>query len=350
MVYSSSFILAERSDAFKSGNFFFKKHLMWVLISVLAFIFIKEVPYQTWQKYNWMILAGVFVLLLAVFIPGIGRGYFGAHRWLKFGPISFQPSELAKLALIIFLASFISKDPERIKDFKRGLLPLMLVSGALLGLIMIEPDLGTAIFLCLVCGIILFMSGIRMTFIIPIVLAAISGMVILGLTIFPHVMTRLLVFFNPLGDPLGKGYQINQALIGLGSGGITGAGLGLSKQKLFYLPQQHTDFILSIIGEETGFIGIVVVLLLFMALFLIGWKVYRKSNNQFAAILSLGITLLITIQALINIAVVTASVPTKGIGLPFISFGGSALFAAMCAVGILINIARQSEKERKKAV
>lgn len=349
MVYSSSFILAERSAAFQNGEFFFKKHLVWVLISIVAFLLIKEIPYQTLQRFNWVILAGAFLLLIAVFLPGIGRNYYGAHRWLKIGPINFQPSEFAKLALIIFLASYISKDTERMKDFKRGLLPILLIIGVMLGLIMIEPDLGTAIFLCIVCGLVLFVSGIKLLYVIPISLASIGAMILLGLTIFPHVMARLMVFFNPLADPLGKGYQINQALIGLGAGGITGAGLGLSKQKLFFLPQQHTDFILSIIGEETGFIGIFIVIALFLILFLVGWRIFRKSSNSFAAFLSLGITFLITIQALINIAVVTASVPTKGIGLPFISFGGSALLAAMCAMGILLNIARQNEKASLKA-
>lgn len=348
MVYSSSFILAERAGPYPDGYFFFKKHLTGVLISILALLLLKEIPYQTWSKLNPVILIIMFLLLVAVFIPGLGRTYYGAHRWIKLGPINFQPSEFAKLGLIIYLTSFISKQPERIRDFKKGLIPLFMVIGLSVGLIMAEPDIGTALFLSIVCGMVLFISGIKLQYFLPLVAGAVLLIMIIAFLFFPHVVSRLQVFLNPAADTLGKSYQINQALIGLGAGGATGAGLGLSKQKLFFLPQQHTDFVMAIIGEEIGFVGTFMVLVLFLLLFLAGWRLFRHSSDHFGGLLSLGITLLITIQALINLSVVTASLPTKGIGLPFISFGGSALIATMCGVGILINIARQSEKVTAK--
>jgi cell division protein FtsW len=346
MVYSSSFILAERSTSFHNGYFFFSKQVVWILVSLLAMLLIKEIPYQFWNKMTPFILGMMFLLLIAVFIPGIGRNYGGAHRWLRIGPVGFQPSEFAKLALVIFIASFASRDLQRLKDFKKGFIPAVGVIGAALLLILMEPDIGTTIFAGLICGTLLFVAGIKLKHAAPFILAILLILTLAVTILFPYALNRLSVFLNPAADPAGKGYQINQALIGLGSGGISGVGLGASTQKLFFLPQQHTDFVLAIIGEETGFIGTMAVVLLFAGLFWLGWRVFRDSqNNTFAALLALGITLLFTLQALINIAVVTASLPTKGIPLPFISFGGSALFATMCGIGILLNIARQNESK-----
>jgi cell division protein FtsW len=345
MVYSSSFFLAERTSSFSNGYFFFNKHLTWVLISIVAMLLIKEVPYQFYSKISFIMLLVTAGLLIAVFIPGIGRYYYGAHRWIKIGPVGFQPSEFVKFGLIIFIAAFISKDPERLRDFKKGLLPLLIIIGVVLGLIMVEPDIGTTAFLVIIASILIFVGGAKLMHTVPIVASVVVLGAIAAFVFFPHVVDRCTTFLDPTADPAGKGYQINQALIGLGAGGFNGAGIGLSKQKLFYLPQQHTDFIMAIIGEEFGFIGIMFIMFLFFLIFWKGWQVFRKSTDNFAALLSLGITLIITLQALLNLAVVTASMPTKGMGMPFISYGGSAILATMCGVGILLNIAKQTEKK-----
>ncbi|MBI4711882.1 MAG: putative lipid II flippase FtsW [Planctomycetes bacterium] len=341
MVYSSSFFQAEVK--INDGYFFFKRQLLWIIISVAALLLAKRVSYQEWLRLSPFMVGAAWLLLILVLIPGIGHSAGGARRWLRFGPVGFQPSEFAKLAIILYMAHFISKDPERVKRFKDGFVPLAFMVGTTVLLILIEPDIGTAVFITLICAVFLVISGIRLTYVVPIGLLVALLALFVVVQCYPHVQNRLAVFLNPQSDTSGKGYQIHQALIGLGSGGITGVGLGLSYQKLFYLPQQHTDFILSIIGEELGFIGSFVVVLLFFGLFWYGRKVAFAVGDTGGTLLALGVTLMVALQALINIAVVTAALPTKGIGLPFISFGGSSLLAFMLAMGILINIARQAE-------
>jgi cell division protein FtsW len=207
-----------------------------------------------------------------------------------------------------------------------------------------EPDIGTSLFITLLAGILLIIGGLRISYILTIGLVVGSIVFYIVVLCYPHVQTRLMVFFNPTADTSGRGYQINQALIGFGAGGITGHGLGLSYQKLFYLPQEHTDFILSIIGEELGFIGTLSVALLFFALLWYGRKIAINTLDPFGSLLAIGIPLMIVLQAVINMAVVIALIPTKGISLPFISYGGSGLLVFLFAIGILLNIARQNEK------
>ncbi len=304
----------------------------------------KSIPYQLWSKADWPILGLILILLTLVLIPGIGTAYYGARRWFRFGGIGFQPSEIAKLGLIIFLASFISKDTHRIKYFTSGLLPVILAIGLTCGLVILEPDIGTACFIALLSTIILVVGGIKLWHLAPIAAGVLPLTAYFVIHKLAYVQQRLAVFFNPaLYLDSAAGYQIKQSLIGLGAGGFWGSGLGASKQKLFFLPQQQTDFICAIIGEELGFIGILGVLFLFGLFLWQARKVVLRAPDLFGSLLALGITLMIILQALINIGVVTASLPTKGIALPFISFGGSSLCTLMLGVGILLNIAAQSD-------
>jgi len=348
MVYSSSFIRAESARNIQDGYYFFKKQLLLMVISVAIMIITSKIPYQFWHKISPLLLVITWVLLVLVLIPGIGHVAGGARRWLKFGPIGFQPSEIAKIVLIIFLSAFISRYPEQIKSFKKGFIPLASVIGITIALIIIEPDIGTSVFIALITGTLLVIGGLRLTYLLPI--GATAGIVVfyIATLCYPHIQNRLVVFFNPTVDVAGKGYQINQALIGLGSGGIIGRGLGLSYQKLFYLPQEHTDFIFSIIGEELGLFGTLAILLLFFGIFRYGRKIAEQTPDSFGALMAIGITLMIVLQAGINMAVVTALLPTKGISLPFISYGGSGLLVFLFAIGIMLNIARQSESKKKK--
>jgi len=345
MVYSSSFLTAEASSHANDGFFFLRKQLIWIILSFVLLMIVKEIPYQFWSKIDWIILGIITILLLLVLIPGIGTVHSGARRWFRFGGIGLQPSELAKLALIIFISSFVSKDPSRIKHFKGGFMPLMIICGLVCGLILIEPDLGTTLFLGLVIVLLLIVAGVKILHFVPFFIMGIPVIMYFVVHKFTYVHNRLAVFLNPeLYLNSAAGYQVKQSLIGLGSGGLWGCGLGCSKQKLFFLPQQHTDFIFSIVGEELGFLGIMSILLLFVIFLWHARKVIIRIPDLFGSLLALGITLMVMLQALINIGVVTASLPAKGIAFPFISFGGSSLCALMIGIGILLNIVAQAEK------
>jgi cell division protein FtsW len=345
MVYSSSFLRAEASKL-QDGYYFFKKQLLLMVISFIVMLVTSKIPYQTWSRLSPLLLIITWLLLILVLIPWIGHIAGGAKRWLRIGPVGFQPSELAKICLVIFIAAFASRYPEQVRSFTKGFIPLGLVIGITVFLVLLEPDIGTSLFIVLITGILLIIAGLRITHLVPVGLVICPIVLYILASSYPHIQNRLSVFFNPTADTGGKGYQINQAIIGLGAGGITGHGLGLSYQKLFYLPQQHTDFIFSIIGEELGLIGTLLVLGLFFALLWYGRKVAASALDGFGSLLAIGITLVIVLQALFNISVVCALVPTKGISLPFISYGGSGLLVFMFALGILLNIARQSEKAR----
>lgn len=344
MVYSSSFIQAESAKSIQNGYYFFKKQAILMIFSILTMVVASRIPYQFWGKISPILIAITWLLLILVLIPGIGHMAGGARRWLRVGPIGFQPSEIAKIILIVFIAAFINRYPDQIKTFTKGFIPMAFVTGITLALIITEPDIGTTIFIAVTSGILLIIGGIKIRYILPIGLI-VGGLVIsIAASFYPHIKTRISVFLNPTANIEGRGYQINQALTGLGSGGITGHGPGRSYQKLFYLPQQHTDFIFSIIGEELGIVGTFGVLLLFFLLMRYGKKISEETENRLGSLMAIGITLMIVLQAVINIAVVTALAPTKGISLPFISYGGSGLLVFMFAIGILVNISKQSER------
>jgi cell division protein FtsW len=283
------------------------------------------------------------LLLGAVFVPGIGTDHnTGARRWLGFGFLSFQPSEMAKVALAIFLAAFLARDPERIRKFTRGFLPAIAAVGAAAGLVVLQPDVGSALLLTAVLSMVLFVAGARPLHFAPFVL--IGGLCLAYVVAtHPYITQRLQAWTDPWNDTTGRGHQIRQSLTALGSGGLVGSGPGRGIQKFGYLPEGHTDFILAILGEELGFLGAAGIVLLYACLGFVGWRIMRRCRDPFAFHLSFGLTAFILFQAAVNIAVVTAAVPTKGIPLPFLSYGGTSLVFSLGSLGILMRV---SETER----
>ncbi len=340
MIYSASSAYAW--DRYKDGLFFFKRHVSFVAIGAILTFLVMLIDYRKLQRYSKPLLIVSFILLFLVLIPGLGREVSGARRWFRFHWISFQPSELANLAVIIYVADFIARKSDYIDRFWKGFVPPMMVLGLTVLFILAQPDLGTSVALTTVVIIMLFTAGIRMSFLFSLVLASIPALYLLVFHV-PYRRARILAFLNPWLDPKGSGFQIIQSQVALGSGGVTGVGLGHSKQKLFYLPAAHTDFIFSIIGEELGLIGTVGLILLFIFFIRCGIKVIKGAPDKFSHFLSLGLLMMICLKGAINIGVSCGVLPTKGLPLPFISYGGSSFIFDMISVGIMMNIARTGE-------
>lgn len=340
MIYSASSIYAW--ERYKDSAFFLKRHLCFLVVGVFLTFLVMGIDYRMLRRRAGLLLVLSISLLVLVLIPGIGREVGGARRWFRFGPISFQPSEFANIAMLIYLSDFISRKGAQIKTFLHGFLPPIVILGVVSWLILMQPDLGTCVALGIVVFIMLFVAGIRISYLFTVVLASIPLLYLLIFSV-PYRRIRILTFLNPWLDPKGAGFQIIQSQIALGSGGIFGLGLGHSRQKLFYLPAAHTDFIFSIIGEELGFLGTVGIIILFMIFIQQGLKVIKTAADKFGYFLSLGLILMISLKGLINIGVSCGLLPTKGLPLPFISYGGSSLLFDMVGVGILMNIARSGE-------
>ncbi|TLD42592.1 MAG: Cell division protein FtsW [Candidatus Jettenia ecosi] len=326
----------------KGSSYQFMKHLLWIGVGSGLLIITARVDYHYLQKFSVPILVVSGILLLLVLAPGIGTVTNGARRWIRLSPMfGIQPSEFAKLAMILYISNHIAKNYDRMSKFMYGFIIPISVVALISGLIVIEPDFGTAAFIALLSFIMLIVGGTRIIFIFFMIIAAIP---------FLHKMLfevsyrkdRLMAFWNPWGDPSGTGYHVIQSWIALGSGGLTGLGIGNSKQKLFFLPESSSDFIFTIIGEEFGFLGVIVVISLFILLLWQGLKIVHSARDIFGFFLGLGITIMFGLQAIINIAVVSGMMPTKGIPLPFVSSGGSSLLFSMVGIGILINVARHS--------
>lgn len=320
----------------------FIKHILWIGVGSVFLVTMSKVDYHYLQKLSIPLLVLSLALLVLVLVPGVGTVTNGARRWIRLNRIvGIQPSEFAKLAMIIFVANYIAKRERRMSEFKCGfIIPISIIAAAG-ALVMKEPDFGTAAFIAILSMIMLIVGGTRIIFVF---FTAIAFTPFIHKMLFdvPFRRVRLLAFLDPWKDPSGTGYQIIQSWIALGSGGLTGLGLGSSKQKLFFLPESNSDFIFTIIGEEFGFLGVIVLIGLFLLLLWQGLKIVHTAKDVFGFFLGLGITVMFGLQAMLNIAVVSGAVPTKGIPLPFISSGGSSLLFSMIGVGILINIARQS--------
>src|SRR5665648_583234 len=325
MVLSSSYIMAYKW--YGDSYYFLKRQLIYAIIALIAFFCAINTNYHFYKKITLPILVLSIILLSMVYIPSIGRTAGGASRWVKIGFFSFQPSEIAKFALILYMAeSLTRKQAEDIKTFIRGVLNPLIILG--------------------ISFIMLFIAGTRVIQLYALIVAAIPlGIMVLSREEYRR--TRLLSFLDPWKDPLDSGFHIIQSLLALGSGGIFGIGLAESKQKYFYLPDQHTDFIFSIIGEELGFIGTVVIIILFTILLWRGFRIALDSSDEFGTLLAAGITSMIVFQSIINIGVVTKMIPTTGITLPFISYGGTSLIVNMFCAGILLNISRYKAKEQR---
>lgn len=340
MIYSSSSIYAW--EQYKDSLFFLKRHISFLIIGLIFTFFVMSIDYKSFRRWAKPLLILSIFLLALVLIPHIGREVSGARRWFRFKFISFQPSELANIAVIIYVADFISRKSDQMKTFWRGFLPPMLILGITALLIIVQPDLGTVLALGIVVFIMLFVSGARISYLLSVILGSLPLLYLLIFSV-PYRRMRIMAFLNPWADPKGSGFQVIQSQIALGSGGIFGVGLGHSKQKLFYLPAAHTDFIFSIIGEELGLLGTVGVIILLMLFIQQGIKIIKNASDKFGHFLSLGLVLMISLKAAINIGVSCAILPTKGLPLPFISYGGSSFVFDMISVGMLMNIARTGE-------
>jgi cell division protein FtsW len=343
MIYSASSIYAHSSLG--DSLFFLKRHLLYIIIGFVLMFFAMACDLKDVRKFSKPLILMAIFLLLLVLIPHIGRETSGARRWFKIGLINFQPSEFAKLAIIIYMADFVARKGVLIKSFLKGFVPAMMIMGVVVGLVLLEPDLGTAVTVSVIVFIILYVGGVRPVYILGSFLASLPLLYILLFRV-AYRMKRIMVFLNPWADKRGAGFQIIQSFVALGSGGPFGVGLGQSRQKLFYLPASHTDFIFSIIGEELGFAGVAAIIVLFGMFVWQGMKVAFKAVNSFERSLAIGIVSLIAIEAIINIGVTAGALPTKGLPLPFISYGGSGLIFHLMAVGFLLNVARSCESAR----
>jgi len=341
MIYSSTAIYGW--EHFKDSGYFLKRHLVFLLIGFVFTALAMTIDYRILNRYAKPLVLLSAVMLVMVLAPGVGREVFGAKRWFRLFGLSFQPSEFANLAVIIYVASFLSgKGSRRMDYFIFGFLPPIMVLGLVDILVLAEPDLGTAVALGTVVFIMLFVAGFRLRYLLYIGMCAIPLLYFLIFNV-PYRRARIMSFLNPWADPLKSGFQLIQSQVAIGSGGLFGKGLGKSLQKLFYLPAGHTDFIFSLIGEELGFFATLGVLFLFILLFIQGVRIMKYAQDAFGSLLSLGVILLITLKAFINIGVSTGIFPTKGLPLPFISYGGSALIFDMVGVGLLLNVARFGE-------
>ena len=333
---------ASPTGAVEMGDsyFYIKRHLMAMGLGFILLYLGSRIDYHEWKRFAFPGLAVSVVLLVLVYLPKIVIQAGGAARWIDLGPLSFQPSELAKFFTILFLSSSIVNKKEKMRDFKEGLLPLVLTIGFICLLIFKEPDLGTPLVIGIVSFLLLFIGGASIWQLI--VLTVGTALAILSYSWYsPYQRQRLLAYINPWAYQQGIGFHIIQSFLAVGSGGIFGLGLGASRQKFLYLPQQHIDFIFAVLCEETGFIGAVVTIALFMWLAARGLRAARFAPDLFGVLMASGLTLWIAIQAAMNILVVVGAIPTTGIPLPFISYGGTALVMNLFAVGVLLNISSQ---------
>lgn len=339
MIYSTSAIFAQ--DKFHNNYHFLHRQLVWTMLGLVGFLVMLRTDYHILARWSRWILPAALLLLVCVLVPPFSRAAGGAKRWIQLGPLSFQVSEIAKFALIVYMADFLSRKQEVVRSFWKGFVPPSLTLALFMGLIMLQPDLGTVIAIAMVAVVLFFLGRVRLAYLAA---AFVASLPVLYLFIFrvAYRRRRILAFLDPWEDPQGIGFQIIQSFIALGSGGINGLGLGQSRQKLFYLPEAHTDFIFSIIGEELGLLGTVAIVVLFIAFLILGIRIALKAPELFGGLLAAGIVSMICLQAIINIGVVTGSLPTKGLPLPFISFGGSSLMINLINLGVLLNIAKQS--------
>jgi cell division protein FtsW len=324
------------------GQYLVMKHTLWVLAAALALYVGSSTDYHLLRRLSVPLLALSLAALLGVLV--VGAEVKGAKRWYRFGSISLQPSEFLKLSLCLYMADFLAREQRRVRTFWKGFVQPVVIMGLAFGLILRQPDFGTALLIAVVTFAMLFVAGIRLLHVVPAVLAS-GPLLYYMVTEVPERWARILAFLDPWADPKGEGYQVIQSLLALGAGGLAGVGLGNSKQKLSFLPEAGNDFVFSILGEELGLVGCVAVLLLFVLLFWCGLRVALRAPDLYGTLLAFGLTLTIGLQAVVNIAVVTCSAPTKGIALPLVSAGGSSLVATMAAIGVLMNVASHVSAE-----
>lgn len=337
MIYSSSYIWAEYK--FNNPFKFVISQGIFFIVSLVLMLIVSKVDYKLYKDKANLILLVCFLLLVLVLIPGIGTVRNGSRSWFGIGGLGIQPSEFSKIGLIIYVSKYLSTNEKNIKYIIKGVLPLFLVIGVFFLLIMLEPDFGQAFVIIVTLVAIIFISGVNFSFFVKVGLVALLGIVSLIIAA-PYRMARIVSYLNPWVDPLGSGFQIIQSLYAIGPGGILGQGFLKSRQKHFYLPEPQTDFIFSIISEEFGFLGVLIVTSLFVFIFTRCMKISKRCSNSFGKYLAFGLGFGILIQACINLMVVVGLIPVTGVTLPFLSYGGSSLLISMISMGIILNISR----------
>lgn len=337
MIYSASYIWAEYKfdDPFK----FVKHQALFLAIGMILLYVVSKINYYAYFDNANLLLLGCIILLILVLIPGIGTIRNGSRSWFGIGSFGIQPSEFTKLALLIFTSKYLARNIKDIKDIKKGVLPVIGLTLLIFGLIMLQPDFGTGTILVMSIMGLLFISGVKFSFFTRIGMVGILG--VIGLIIAaPYRVARILSFLNPWKDPLGSGFQIIQSLYAIGPGGLFGFGFGNSRQKHFYLPEPQTDFIFSIISEEFGFMGVIIVSTLFLIIIIRGFQIARNCKDLFGKFLVSGIVFGLSFQTVLNLMVVVGLIPVTGVTLPFLSYGGSSLLITLISMGIVLNVSR----------
>lgn len=346
MIYSSSFAFAILE--YDSDTHYLFRQAIWLVMGLVVFFIVSFFPYQRYGKLVPFLTILTVILLILVFIPGIGLERNFSKRWISLGGITFQPSEIAKIVMILFFAKAYTNKERYITHFGRGILPPLLVLGVVLSLVLLQPDLGTGISITLACAAILLIAGGRWLH-----MASLAGVFLTGLFLLAtgadYRMKRIVSYLDPFADSQDDGFQLVNSYVAIGDGGLLGHGLGNSVQKLGYLPEAHTDFIMAIISEELGIFGLIIVLGLFIMLVFKGFSIYRKAPDRMGRLLAFGITAQITAQAIMNLGAVSGLLPITGIPLPLISYGGTSLFITLGSLGILMNISRQGNRKRDES-
>ena len=340
MIFSSSGVYAMQNTG--QSMYYLKRHLLFLFIGLCLTIGAMALDYKILQKNAKVLLIFSIILIVLVLIPGIGHEHNGARRWFHLGIFSFQPSEFTKLAMLIYVSDFLSRKQKYIRSFFQGFVPIMLILGVVCVLILKQPDLGSSVFIAVISLLLMFIAGASPAHLGSLIFLALPVVYLLIIRV-PYRLARILAFLDPWQDSRGIGFQLSQSQIALGSGGILGIGLGHSMQKLFFLPAAHTDFVLSIIGEELGLMGTFAIIILFALFIWQGARIAKRIEDPFGYFLATGIVMSIGLQAVINIGVSIGALPTKGLPLPFVSYGGTALIFHMMAVGLLLNISRRQD-------
>ncbi len=343
MVLDTSPVWQETGDMLR----FLKRQGAWALIGTTLLIGAAYTPYRVLQRIATPLLVLSLAGLVLVLVPGIGTRTYGARRWIRFAGVGIQPSEIAKLALVMYLAQAMAMKGEELKDLRTGLMPLLSTALAVMALVLMEPDFGMTVLIGGAVFTMVLLGGARKRHLAALASAAVPAMV-LAVVMEPYRWRRMMVFLDPWRDPQGESWQITQSLVALGSGGWWGKGLGLGLQKLGYLPQASCDFVFSIVGEEMGLVGAVSVVAMFALVLWRGTRIAQAARDEFGHYLVMGITVMVSLQAVMHIGVVTACLPTTGISLPFVSLGGSSLVVNMLAIGFVLSVSRSGTVPRRK--
>ncbi len=347
LISSASVVMSKQISG--DPGYYFKQHIVSLLLGFALMFFAYKVDYNFWKKLSPLAIVTAVILMILVFVPGIGaaHGTF-ANRWINIGPINFAPTEVFKFSLIIYLAAWFEKKGSEIKSFAYSAVPFLFIMAVSAALIIAQPDMGTLMVVALVAGVMYFVAGASVSHILGMIMIAASGIVYLIVTA-PYRMKRFMIFLNPSADQSGAGYQINQALLAIGTGGLFGVGYGQSRQKFNYLPEAASDSIFAVASEELGFIGASLLVLTYLVVAYQGYKVAEKAPDGFSRLIAAGITSWIVIQAMINIGALLSIIPLTGIPLPFISLGSSSTVMLMLASGILLNISTHTQGETRES-